>query len=76
MTGAGFDKVDIETVRDDLVDILYEAVGDQAEFRFDDSIASLAQDANGVDVTFDNHRIPRETRYVRLALLHPRTLAA
>lgn len=43
---------DIELERGDLVDLLYEASRDGADYRFEDSIASLAQDDGGVDVTF------------------------
>jgi 2-polyprenyl-6-methoxyphenol hydroxylase-like FAD-dependent oxidoreductase len=43
---------DIELPRGDLAMILHAASRDGAEFIFDDSIASLAQDDAGVDVTF------------------------
>lgn len=44
---------EVELPRGDLASILYEASRDHAEFLFDDSIATLDQDARGVDVTFD-----------------------
>ena len=44
---------EIEVPRADLAAILYEAAADTAEFRFDDTITSLAQDEHGVDVTFE-----------------------
>jgi 2-polyprenyl-6-methoxyphenol hydroxylase-like FAD-dependent oxidoreductase len=43
---------DIEIARGDLARILYGAGVDHAEFVFGDSIKALAQDENGVDVTF------------------------
>ena len=43
---------DIELERADLVRLLYDASKDGAEYRFEDSISSLDQDAGGVDVTF------------------------
>ena len=52
LTGGKFDSPSVEILRDHLVDVLYEAVRDQAEFIFGDSIASLSQDHAGVDVTF------------------------
>ncbi|MET7402080.1 FAD-dependent monooxygenase [Dactylosporangium sp. NPDC005572] len=44
---------DVEIPRADLARVLYEAARDHAEFRFDDTVTSLSQDAGGVDVTFD-----------------------
>lgn len=52
LTGGRFDGASVEILRDHLVDVLYQAVGHQAEFIFDDSIASLEQDDDGVDVSF------------------------
>jgi len=49
---AGADEV--EVTRTDLAKILYEASRDSAEFLFDDTITSLRQDDDGVDVTFEN----------------------
>ena len=43
-----------EIMRDDLSEILYEATCKTADYRFGDSIASLSQDPDGVDVTFEN----------------------
>lgn len=53
LTGGRFDSPDVEIMRDDLCRVLYEAVGSQVEYLFDDSVASLSQDESGVDVTFD-----------------------
>lgn len=52
LTGGLLDSPDVEIMRDDLSHVLYEAVGDQVEYIFADSIASLVQDEMGVDVTF------------------------
>lgn len=41
-----------EIERDVLLNIMFEAVKDDVEFIFGDSIASLEDDSNGVDVTF------------------------
>lgn len=54
LTGGKFDSPNVEILRDHLVDVLYEAVRDQAEFIFNDSIASVRQDDTGVDVAFTN----------------------
>lgn len=44
---------EVEVTRTDLAKILYEASRDKAEFVFDDTITSLSQDGDGVDVTFE-----------------------
>ena len=44
---------DIEIARGDLARILYAASAGQVEYVFGDSIMALAQDGNGVDVTFE-----------------------
>lgn len=44
---------DVEVPRADLAGILWRRARDDAEFRFDDSIATLDQDPGGVDVTFE-----------------------
>jgi 2-polyprenyl-6-methoxyphenol hydroxylase-like FAD-dependent oxidoreductase len=43
---------DLEVRRGDLTGILYAAVRDDVELRFDDSITALDQTGHGVDVTF------------------------
>jgi len=48
----GVEGRDIEIPRGDLTEILYAAVRDDVEFRFNDSIESLDQHSTGVDVTF------------------------
>jgi 2-polyprenyl-6-methoxyphenol hydroxylase-like FAD-dependent oxidoreductase len=45
---------DLEILRTDLAAILSEAAGDDAEFRYDDTVTTLTEDAGGVDVTFEN----------------------
>lgn len=43
---------EIEILRGDLARVLYDDTRDHVEYRFGDRIAELAQDADGVDVTF------------------------
>jgi 2-polyprenyl-6-methoxyphenol hydroxylase-like FAD-dependent oxidoreductase len=52
------DSGHIELPRGDLAAALHDASRDHAEFIFGDSIASLAQDGRGVDVTFERS-LPR-----------------
>ncbi|WP_245919916.1 FAD-dependent monooxygenase [Melittangium boletus] len=52
LTGGRLDSPDVEILRDDLCDVLHGAVGNQVEYIFGDSIASLTQDESGVDATF------------------------
>lgn len=49
---------DTEIQRGDLARVLYEATGDGVEYLFGDSITALAQEGNGVRVSFD-HAAPR-----------------
>ena len=52
--GAGPGKAgDVELLRDDLAQILYAATKDTINYIFGDSIASLSQHDQGVDVTFE-----------------------
>ncbi|MES9544045.1 FAD-dependent monooxygenase [Actinomadura sp. NPDC000600] len=44
---------DIEILRGDLARILYDATRQHTEYVFGDSIASLTEDADGVEVTFE-----------------------
>ncbi|HEY3472637.1 MAG TPA: FAD-dependent monooxygenase [Amycolatopsis sp.] len=48
----GVEGRDLEVRRGDLTDALYSAVRDDVEFRFTDSIDTLVQSGDGVDVTF------------------------
>ncbi|MFJ1755020.1 FAD-dependent monooxygenase [Kitasatospora sp. NPDC088134] len=45
---------DLEILRGDLAAVLYEATAEDVEYRFDDSITALTEDADGVHVTFEN----------------------
>jgi len=52
LTGGRFDSPDIEILRDDLCQILYEAIRGRAQFLFDDRVTSISQDETGAAVTF------------------------
>lgn len=43
----------VEIMRDDLAEVFYEATRGEVEYVFGDSIASLVEDADGVDVGFE-----------------------
>ncbi|GAA3245129.1 FAD-dependent monooxygenase [Nonomuraea helvata] len=58
ISGGRFDSPDIEIMRDDLTAILTAAT-EGAEYVYGDSIATLAQDDDGVDVTFESGRRER-----------------
>ncbi|WP_454195774.1 FAD-dependent monooxygenase [Nocardia sp. Marseille-Q1738] len=45
---------DIEIMRGDLAQVLYEATADDVEFTFGDSIAAISQRRDAVEVTFDS----------------------
>lgn len=47
---------DIEIMRGDLARVLYDATAGDVDYTFGDSIATLAQRPDGVDVTFDSGR--------------------
>ena len=53
-TGGPIDNPDIELLRDDLVELLYEATQNSAEYLFDDSIVAMDNRGPGVDVTFES----------------------
>lgn len=44
----------LEILRGDLVDVLYQATRERAEYRFGTRVDELTQDDDGVDVTFDD----------------------
>lgn len=46
------DSNDVELMRGDLARILYDATGEDVEYRFGDSIRAMQQDSDGVTVTF------------------------
>ena len=52
-TGGPIDNPDIELLRDDLVELLYEATQNSTEYLFDDSIVALDNRGPCVDVTFE-----------------------
>ena len=54
LTRGNNDSPDIEVLRDDLLKILFDTVGNQGTYIFSDTIVSLIQDETGVDVTFAN----------------------
>ncbi|BAJ32963.1 MULTISPECIES: FAD-dependent monooxygenase [Kitasatospora] len=45
---------DLEILRGDLADLLYEATADEVEYLFDDTLTALHQDADGVHAVFEN----------------------
>ncbi|WP_316528390.1 FAD-dependent monooxygenase [Kitasatospora brasiliensis] len=45
---------DLEILRDDLAGVLYRATAEDVEYLFDDTVTSLTEDPDGVDVTFEN----------------------
>ncbi|MEV5705767.1 FAD-dependent monooxygenase [Actinoallomurus sp. NPDC052274] len=53
-SGGVLDSPDVEIMRDDLIGLLRDAAGDRVEYLFDDSIAAIAQDGDGVHVTFES----------------------
>jgi 2-polyprenyl-6-methoxyphenol hydroxylase-like FAD-dependent oxidoreductase len=55
---AGISERHVEIMRGELASILYEATRDDVEYRFGDSIRTLDQDGDGVEVTFE-HGAPR-----------------
>jgi 2-polyprenyl-6-methoxyphenol hydroxylase-like FAD-dependent oxidoreductase len=57
-TGGLIDSPDIELLRDDLIELLYEASQPTTEYLFDDSITALDDDGAAVRVTFE-HAAPR-----------------
>jgi 2-polyprenyl-6-methoxyphenol hydroxylase-like FAD-dependent oxidoreductase len=51
---AGISERHVEIMRGELTSILYDATRDDVDYRFGDSIRTLHQDGDGVDVTFDS----------------------
>ncbi len=47
-----FAEVEYEIERDVLLDMMFEAAKDDVEFIFGDSVVSLKEESNGVDVVF------------------------
>jgi 2-polyprenyl-6-methoxyphenol hydroxylase-like FAD-dependent oxidoreductase len=50
---AGISERHVEVMRGELTSILYEATRDDVEYHFGDSIRTLDQDGDGVEVTFE-----------------------
>ena len=66
---------DLEVAKGELTRLLYAAAQDRAECLFDDSISAVEQDADGVDVTFENGPPRRFDLLVGADGLHSRTRA-
>ncbi|MFE7903215.1 FAD-dependent monooxygenase [Streptomyces sp. NPDC057424] len=66
---------DLEVPKGELTRLLYAAAQDRAEYLFGDSIATVEQDADGVDVTFENGPPRRFDLLVGADGLHSRTRA-
>ncbi|HEY9374245.1 FAD-dependent monooxygenase [Streptomyces sp.] len=64
---------DDEIMRGDLSRILYERTRDDVEYLFGDSIASLAEDADGVEVTFESGTVRRFDLVVGADGMHSNT---
>ncbi|WP_146247473.1 FAD-dependent monooxygenase [Micromonospora arborensis] len=69
----GQTRGEVELPRFDLATILHEAAHEEAEYIFADSIATLAQDDAGVDVTFERAAPRRFDLVVGADGLHSRT---
>ncbi|MGI5284352.1 FAD-dependent monooxygenase [Nonomuraea polychroma] len=68
LSGGDFDSPDIEIMRDDLTALVTAAA--DADYVYGDSIATLTQDADGVDVTFESGRQERYDYVVGADGLH------
>ncbi|MEU8437632.1 FAD-dependent monooxygenase [Streptomyces sp. NPDC029216] len=64
---------DLEVLRGDLARILYDATKENTEYVFGDSVTSLAEDADGVHVTFERGAPRRFDLVVGADGLHSRT---
>ncbi|THC49701.1 FAD-dependent monooxygenase [Streptomyces sp. A1499] len=64
---------DVEIFRGDLSAILYERTRDDVEYVFGDSVATLSEHSDGVDVTFDHGAPRRFDLVVGADGLHSRT---
>lgn len=69
----GVEGRDVEVRRGDLAGILSQAVADDVEFVFDDSVDTLTQHRHGVDVTFRSGTSRRFDLVVGADGLHSRT---
>jgi 2-polyprenyl-6-methoxyphenol hydroxylase-like FAD-dependent oxidoreductase len=75
VTGGVIDNEDIELLRDDLGQILTEAIGPAVEFVFGDSVAAVARDDSGVTVTFERAEPRRFDLVIGADGLHSRVRA-
>jgi 2-polyprenyl-6-methoxyphenol hydroxylase-like FAD-dependent oxidoreductase len=64
LTGGLIDSPDVEIMRDDLTQLIYERTDGNVEYLFDDTITALDEDADGVTVSFEN----RESRRFDLVI--------
>jgi 2-polyprenyl-6-methoxyphenol hydroxylase-like FAD-dependent oxidoreductase len=73
----GFTSGELEIMRGDLVQVLYDATKEKTTYLFNDSITGLRQDAGGVEVTFGRHPEQRFDLVIGADGLHSqvRTLA-
>lgn len=58
VTRGNHDSPDIEVLRDDLLKVLFNKIGNEVTYIFNDTIVSITQDDKGVDITFD-HASPK-----------------
>ncbi|GGL58835.1 FAD-dependent oxidoreductase [Microlunatus endophyticus] len=73
---AGGDEAeDLEVPRGDLARVLYDVTKDGVEYRFNDSIAALDEDADGIDVRFASGRVERFALVVAADGVHSSTRA-
>ena len=59
ISGGSFDNPDIEILRDRLSHVLVDALPPEIEIRYGDHVTALAEDAEGIDVTFASGRKQR-----------------
>ena len=71
-TGGLIASPDIELLRDDLVELLYEATSLDTEYLFDDGIAALEDDGSSVAVTFERAAARRFDLVIGADGLHSR----
>ena len=72
MFGGNGPVSDLEILRGDLTRVLFDVTVGRVEYRFGDTIAALAQDDDGVDVTFDKGAAQRFDLVVAADGLHSR----
>ena len=75
LTGGLVQGPDVELMRDDLVELLYRATRDDVEYLFDDSIAALREEPDGVYVDFERGGSRRFDLVIGADGLHSRVRA-